>query len=135
MPARKDSDTSDNESLPSAASTDETTAIANASDSDESDTIRATNAYTGATNSIGSVHQRHWFMTLDKTNSGFVKATSGERKGKWISPGQGMGFEAFFVQGAAVERSIITGRNSEEVMSDEGVEGYRERGMWRAILE
>jgi hypothetical protein len=74
-------------------------------------------------------------MTLDKMNSGFVKVTSGDRKGEWICSGHERGFEPFFVQGAPVERSIVTGRNSDEIMSDEGVEGFRGRGMWRAILE
>jgi hypothetical protein len=74
-------------------------------------------------------------MALDRTNSGFVKATGGDNRGIWFPSGPGMGFETFYVRGAEVERSIVTGRSSEEVMGDEGVEGFRGRGMWRAVLE
>lgn len=45
------------------------------------------------------------------------------------------GFETFLVLGADVERSILTGRVSEEVFMDEGVEGFKRRGEWRAVLE
>jgi hypothetical protein len=132
--SRKGSDTSDDNLSPT-PNDEETTAIANASDSDEPEIIRTNNAYTGATNSIGSVHQRHWFMALDRINSGFLRATSGDSKGNWISSGPGRGFETFYVQGAEIERSIITGRISDEVMRDEGVEGFKGRGGWRAVLE
>ncbi|KAK1055904.1 hypothetical protein LTR74_015337 [Friedmanniomyces endolithicus] len=33
--------------------------------------IRTSNAYSGATNTIGSVHQRHWLVTIDRKLSGF----------------------------------------------------------------
>jgi len=115
-------------------------AVADASDDEaEHATIRATNAYTGATNSVGSVHQRHWFLTLDKNNSGFERkdkkwvparantGDDGERKPK--------GFEPFFVMGADVEESVVTGRTSAEVMTDEDVEGFMLRKMWRPITE
>lgn len=39
----------------------------------EDETIRLTNAYPGAVNSIGSIHQRKWFLSLDRANSGFVQ--------------------------------------------------------------
>ncbi|KAL2755088.1 hypothetical protein ACRALDRAFT_1064811, partial [Sodiomyces alcalophilus JCM 7366] len=38
----------------------------------ESAQVRATNAYPGAENSIGSVHQRKWFLSLDRAACGFV---------------------------------------------------------------
>jgi hypothetical protein len=134
-PAMTGSDTSD-DNLPRSTSKEENSAIANASDTEEeSSTIFATNAYTGATNSIGSIHQRHWFMTLDRVNSGFVKARSGETKGEWVPSGPGKGFQPFFVQGAEIETSVITGKTSEEIMKDEGVEGFKGRGLWRAVLE
>jgi hypothetical protein len=105
--------------------------VANASeDEDESSTIRENNAYTGATNTIGSVHQRHWFISLDKVNSGFRK-----KGGEWVPDGPGTGFEGFYVRGAEVERSIVTGRLCAEVMEDEGVEGFKGRGKWRPVLE
>ena len=101
---------------------------------DESANIRATNAYPGATNDIGSVHQRQWFMMLDKQNSGFVSTASGGRK-SWVRSSGGGGFEPFFVRGAEVERSIVTGRLSEDIMADEGVKGFRARKMWVPVLE
>ncbi|RDI84931.1 hypothetical protein Vi05172_g5071 [Venturia inaequalis] len=96
--------------------------------------IRLTNAYPGATNSIGSIHQRHWFLLLDKTNSGLTKAKTGPDEGKWIS-GSGKCFTPFCVHGAEVERSIITGRTSDEVLRDEGVEGFIARKRWRPIMD
>jgi hypothetical protein len=96
----------------------------------EAAAIRANNAYTGADNAIGSVHQRHWFITLDKANSGFVK--KGE---KWQRVASDRGFEAFYIRGADIETSVVTGRTSAEVMADEGVEGFVPRKRWRPILE
>lgn len=46
-----------------------------------------------------------------------------------------MGFETFFVRGRDVERSVVTGRTADEVMADEGVEGFVGRKGWRAVLE
>jgi hypothetical protein len=45
------------------------------------------------------------------------------------------GFNTFFVQGAEVERSVVTGRLSKEIMEDEGVERFRPRKMWRPVME
>jgi len=59
-------------------------------------------------------------------------------KGMWVRKAVGDsagGFETFFVLGLGVERSVVTGRLNEEVLRDEGVEGFRGRGEWRAILE
>ena len=106
---------------------DDEDAAALASEDDEDATIRANNAYTGATNTINSVHQRHWFLTLDRRNSGFRKSSSNVR---WEGP-----WEPFFVRGRDVEASIVTGRNADEVMADEGVSAFRGRKMWRPILE
>lgn len=98
-----------------------------ASEDDESAAIRSNNAYTGATNTIGSIHQRHWFLTLDRKNSGFhCNAPTNRWKGSW---------ESFFVRGRDVERSVVTGRSADEVMDDEGVKKFMGRKMWRAILE
>ncbi|KAF9875676.1 DnaJ domain-containing protein [Colletotrichum karsti] len=36
----------------------------------EDETVRMTNAYKGAENSVGSVHQRRWYMSLDREASG-----------------------------------------------------------------
>ncbi|KAJ9644038.1 hypothetical protein H2199_003906 [Coniosporium tulheliwenetii] len=128
--------------------------VANASEAeDEDQQTRINNAYPGATNSIGSVHQRQWFLRLDQANSGFVRATSGPEKGRWVrsslSRGRGGpggddtereekelgGFDTFFVRGAEHERSVVTGRLSKDVFADEGVEGFLGRKMWRPIME
>ncbi|EME83383.1 uncharacterized protein MYCFIDRAFT_39253 [Pseudocercospora fijiensis CIRAD86] len=101
----------------------------NASEDDENEVIRANNAYTGANNTIGSIHQRHWFLTLDRSNSGFTKPRSGPDAGRWI------GRDAFFVRGRDHERSVVTGRLADDVMADEGVEKFMGRKMWRPIME
>jgi len=130
---------------------------ASASDEEDLDEmVRNTNAYPGATNSVGSIHQRRWFLSLDRVNSGFGCATDpkgGSRK--WVrrkrketeytssdlgSPdGDGdrsfLGFEPFYVRGPAVERSVVTGRTGGEVLAHEDVEGFVPRKGWRAVLE
>ena len=45
------------------------------------------------------------------------------------------GFETFFVRGRDVERSVVTGRSADEVLADEGVQGYVARKGWTAVLE
>jgi hypothetical protein len=104
--------------------------VALASDDEEVATIRANNAYTGAENTIGSIHQRHWLVSLDRANSGFTKLGD-----KWQRKNSDCGFDAFYVRGADFETSVVTGRTSAEVMSDEGVEGFVARKRWRPILE
>ncbi len=103
-------------------------AAAMASDDEGEDaTIRANNAYTGAINSIGSIHQRNWFLTLDRRNSGFRKTRD---DGRWVGD-----WEPFYVRGREHERSLITGRSADQVMEDEGVEKFVGRKMWRPIME
>jgi hypothetical protein len=103
-------------------------------DTDEDAQTRASNAYPGSTNDIGSIHQRHWFLQLDRQNSGFVLDQSGEGKGTWVrGRSGGGGFEPFLVRGRDHERSVVTGRLAKEVESDEGVEGYVGRGGWVGI--
>ncbi|OQO01858.1 hypothetical protein B0A48_12331 [Cryoendolithus antarcticus] len=92
--------------------------------------IRATNAYPGATNTIGSVHQRHWFLTLDRPNSGFRRSTSILDKESWTGD-----WEPFHVLGRDVECSVITGRLAGDIMEDEGVQGFVGRHGWRGIVE
>lgn len=101
-------------------------------DSDEDAQTRLTNAYPGSTNSIGSVHQRAWFMLLDRASSGFVRD---RETGKWVRSGsrEGDGFEAFVVLGREMERSVVTGRLAKEVEVDEGVEGFVGRAGWVGI--
>lgn len=115
---------------------------------DEDEVIRATNAYPGARNTIGSVHQRRWLLSLDMPNSGFVRS---EKNGKWVRSlriceggdengdetrqESGTGWEPFYVRGREHERSVVTGRRAAEIMADEGVERYVGRKMWRPIME
>ncbi|KAF2440339.1 hypothetical protein P171DRAFT_499674 [Karstenula rhodostoma CBS 690.94] len=107
-------------------------------DSDEDAQTRLHNAYPGSTNSIGSVHQRAWFILLDRASSGFVQDTE---TGKWIRSGSGSGsgraegdgFAPFLVLGREVERSVVTGRLAREVEGDEGVEGFVGRTGWVGI--
>jgi hypothetical protein len=102
-------------------------------DTDEDTQTRATNAYPGSTNDIGSIHQRHWFLQLDRQNSGFVLDDSGGGKGKWVRGANNSGFDPFLVRGRDYERSVVTGRLAREVESDEGVEGFVGRAGWVGI--
>ena len=122
--------------------------------------IRNTNAYPGATNSIGSIYQRRWFLSIDRVATGFQLTTTNNRQNRWIRKlddgdgGKKDGNEAsresikddvgngrvreeggFIVRGRDIERSILTGRNSDEVMRDEGVKGFVGRKGWRAVVE
>lgn len=117
-----------------------------ASDTEE-ETIRANNAYTGATNDIGSIHQRKWFLSLDRTASGFVKKTTTSKSGfvetSWLQKDDNLlahentdwprGFDKFIVGGRETERSVLTGRLACDILADEGVVGYVPRGLWRAV--
>jgi hypothetical protein len=105
--------------------------------------VRRTNAYPGADNTIGSVHQRRWFMSLDRVGSGLVKQRQGGRV-TWIRdvnvPPEGGDDDSnrwtfpFFIRGSEHERSIVTGRLGNEVLKDEGVTDFSNRKGWRPIL-
>ncbi len=120
-------------------------AIALASEGeDENEAIRLTNAYPGATNSINSIHQRKWYLSLDRSLSGFVptptpKDMNHHAKTYWIRgegrDGRKTGFERFHVLGRDVERSVVTGRLAADILKDEGVEGYVPRGRWSGVTE
>ncbi|EAW10292.1 uncharacterized protein ACLA_047610 [Aspergillus clavatus NRRL 1] len=111
------------------------------SDSTIDHQIRLNNAYPGATNTIGSIHQRRWFATFDRTNSGFVAESPGKPGRKtWVRKrgvrtGRELGSDAFYVRGPDVERSVVTGRLGRDVLEDESVEGFVSRRGWRAVLE
>lgn len=130
----------ENVTSPGRAELDEANEAAVASGDEEDELIRATNAYPGAHNTIGSVHQRRWFLSLDKQNSGFVKSA---RTGRWKHPvsadtdggNKSAGCEVFFVRGRDYERSVVTGRLAIDAMKDEGVKMYKGRKMWRPIME
>jgi len=107
---------------------------------DETEAIRLMNAYTGATNDIGSIHQRTWYITLDRLNSGFVAQTDRKTGRKvWVRKRLANrtldGFDRFLVLGRDRERSVVTGRLASEVLKDEGVVGYVGRAMWRPVTE
>jgi hypothetical protein len=98
---------------------------------------RLTNAYPGAVNSIGSIHQRRWFITLDRANSGFVRDAKSKiwKRKLQSSPDQGtLGFEPFYVRGPEFERSVVTGRTGNDVLKDENVDEFTPRRGWRAVL-
>lgn len=133
--SRTPNTTEDNDVLPESNHTtdgdDEVKDAALASEAEDEDAaIRFNNAYTGASNTIGSVHQRHWFLSLDRKNSGFHKVRSGPDEGRWTGE-----TESFVVLGRDVERSVVSGRSADEVMADEGVERFIGRKMWRPITE
>ncbi|KAI9810176.1 MAG: hypothetical protein M1827_006622 [Pycnora praestabilis] len=124
----------------------------------EDEEVRLTNAYPGATNTIGSIHQRRWYLSLDRANSGFDRTRDKHGKVRWVrkavtdsySADNGtnergvekdgaedelLGFEPFFVRGRDHEVSVITGRSADNVMADEGVEGFVGRKGWKPVLE
>ena len=123
----------------------------------EAEAVRATNAYPGAENSIGSVHQRRWYASLDRAACGFIRRRAGGGRGgvvwepvsareeeesdgggdvgKGKGKGEGrLGFP-FYVRGATAERSVVTGRLGADVLADEGVEGFAGRRGWRPVLD
>ena len=100
--------------------------------------VRLTNAYPGATNSINSIHQRRWYLSMDRYASGFEPQIQDDGTRKWVrrtEDGRTLGFEPFFVRGRDSESSIVTGRTADEVMRDEGVKGFIGRKGWRPVLE
>ncbi|KAF6814744.1 hypothetical protein CPLU01_14328 [Colletotrichum plurivorum] len=107
----------------------------------EDEVVRQTNAYKGAENSVGSVHQRRWYLSLDREASGFVrKVVDGKRV--WVpkeervedSNESGRLRFPFYVGGPDVERSVVTGRLGQEVLWDEGVTGFVKRKGWKPVL-
>lgn len=108
----------------------------------EDEQVRLTNAYPGATNSIGSIHQRRWYLSMDRYASGFCpsrtenRSKGGRRTWTRRQETEGLlGFEPFYVMGRELERSVVTGRTADEVMEDEGVKGFVGRKGWRPVTE
>lgn len=108
----------------------------------EDEEVRLTNAYPGATNTIGSIHQRRWYLSMDRYASGFCPLRTDNRsKGGtrvWTRRREGeilLGFEPFFVMGRELERGVVTGRTADEVMADSGVLEFVGRKGWRPVTE
>jgi len=128
-------------------------AMAVASASDDNEIIRLHNAYPGATNSINSIHQRRWFLSLDRRASGFIPSPSGQKvfgRPLWTravvpdrtiattissSSSSPTGFPKFAVLGRDHEISVVTGRMASDILADEGVQGYVPRPHWRPVTE
>ena len=128
-------------------------------DEEDADLIRRTNTYPGgAINSIDSIHQRKWYLSLDRRGSGFIPSRTKDGTRVWVrrqlpdkshgtqtddgsvevkirSGERAGGFEKFHVMGREVERSVVTGRLAREILEDEGVAGYVPRGLWRPVVE
>ncbi|KAM0288079.1 hypothetical protein ACHAQH_000147 [Verticillium albo-atrum] len=103
--------------------------------------VRATNAYPGAENTISSVHQRRWYLSMDRVASGFVKRRGAKgAKPRWEleseeCQGQDERFTyPFYVRGPEFERSLITGRLGSDILRDEGVADFIRRKGWRPVL-
>ena len=111
------------------------------SDNDTDQQIQRNNAYPGSCNTIGSIHQRRWYLSLDRWNSGFEAVGPTTKKKQWVRRQSEskdgplpLGFEPFYVRGPEIERSVVTGRLGGDVLADEGVEDFVARRGWRAVL-
>lgn len=128
----------------------------------EEEGIRFRNAYPGATNSINSIHQRKWFLSLDRAASGLTRIKdpeTGQQIWRCCPPHHRQNrergdpksdpdpdsasawafgsrkFQKFHVLGRDHETSVVTGRRAADVARDEGLIGYRPRAGWRGITE
>ncbi|KAJ6787036.1 hypothetical protein PWT90_08841 [Aphanocladium album] len=113
----------------------------------EDDEVRRTNAYKGATNSIGSIHQRKWFLSLERNLSGFESRRSESGRAFWLPKNtttvdvdrRGEQDEEaclsypFYVRGRDYERSVITGRLGADILHDEGVTDFVPRMGWNSV--
>jgi len=98
--------------------------------------IRTQNAYTGSSNTIDSIHQRWWFLAMDKANCGFARGKSAAGKVTWTAGDEKTRRNyPFLVMGRDVEMSVVTGRKAADVLEDEGVVGFVPRGGWRAAVD
>ncbi|KAJ4313562.1 hypothetical protein N0V94_006886 [Neodidymelliopsis sp. IMI 364377] len=103
-------------------------------DSEDDVLTRRHNAYPGSHNTVGSIHQRRWFVLLDRRSSGFVINEIGTWVQRRLQDGEvAEGFERFVVRGRDWERSVVTGRLAAEVQSDEGCGEFVGRGGWVGI--
>jgi hypothetical protein len=120
--------------------------------------VRLNNAYVGASNTIGSVYQRRWYLSLDRRACGFiVKRRHGrsvweqqplppepstdsapkdlsDSKAKPGGSSYRLSFP-FYVRGPQFEQSVVTGRLGEEVLRDEGVTTFVPRKGWTPVMK
>ncbi|KAF4951906.1 hypothetical protein FGADI_7128 [Fusarium gaditjirri] len=110
----------------------------------EDEEVRRTNAYPGASNTIGSVHQRRWYLSLDRPACGFVEKRTKNRSVweledgtdiKNKQSGNGRLSYPFYVRGPDHERSILTGRLGADIIQDEGVDKFIQRQGWKPVLK
>ncbi|PON20545.1 hypothetical protein TGAM01_v210580 [Trichoderma gamsii] len=120
--------------------------------------VRLNNAYVGASNTIGSVYQRRWYLSLDRRACGF---TERKRHGRSVwerlllpdsstdtaakDPSDDSGEDPeesscrlsfpFYVRGPQFEQSVVTGRLAEEVLRDEGVTTFVPRKGWTPVMK
>lgn len=109
----------------------------------EDDEIRRLNAYPGAENTIGSIHQRKWYLSLDRAASGFVERRRDGRS-VWEDPAKASDGEAaagqtrlsypFYIRGRDHERSVVTGRLGADILRDEGVVNFTPRMGWKPVV-
>ncbi|ETS00627.1 hypothetical protein M419DRAFT_54335, partial [Trichoderma reesei RUT C-30] len=116
--------------------------------------VRLTNAYRGASNTIGSVYQRKWYLSLDRRASGFTEKRRRGGRSLWEpppsphppppppspsppppAPASSRLSYPFYVRGPQFERSVVTGRLAEDVLRDEGVTGFVPRKGWMPVLK
>jgi hypothetical protein len=110
----------------------------------EDEEVRRTNAYPGASNTIGSIHQRRWYLSLDRSACGFLeKRTNGRsiwelqnsREIEDEETENGRLSYPFYVRGSDHERSVVTGRQGADILKDEGVDKFIQRKGWRPVLK
>lgn len=126
----------------------------------EDEHVRLTNAYPGAENTIGSVHQRRWYLSLDRQACGFIKRGT-EGRSEWeLDQGRDSNDDdreradpsiitdaedsadvgsdrlsfPFYVSGADHERSVVTGRRGADILRDEDVHNFVPRKGWTPVL-
>lgn len=108
----------------------------------EDDEVRRTNAYIGASNSIGSIHHRQWYLSLDRYASGMVPRRQDNGRTMWhfndsttMESGSGTQLSyPFYVRGRDHERSVITGRLGADILRDEGVVDFVPRTGWKPVV-
>ncbi|KAH7155519.1 DNA polymerase ligase-domain-containing protein [Dactylonectria estremocensis] len=125
----------------------------------EDEHVRRTNSYLGAKNTIGSVHQRRWYLSLDRRACGFVQSRTKGRSRWKLEQGPGSNSHdgdmpilstsnctddtsidhgrlhfPFYVRGTDHERSVVTGRRGVDILENEGVNNFTPRKGWAPVL-